>query len=126
MDNLLADYQYDLFSTGDDRGICLTIPSLTYRLEYELRAAKRNHLSCGEVLLPCGLLYRISRDVLSMAESEPCGIRGCLIHLNFELVDECRKLSTFKCDPSTPTTFELNLILKQGVPRWNFIPQVIK
>ncbi|KAF7275091.1 hypothetical protein GWI33_012193 [Rhynchophorus ferrugineus] len=34
--------------------------TLTRRLEQELRAAKRTHLSCGEVLLPCSLLQRVS------------------------------------------------------------------
>jgi hypothetical protein len=82
----------------------------------ELRSAKRTHLSCGEVLLPCGLLHRISRDILSMAESEPYGIKGCLIYINFEASDECRKLSNVKCDPGTGTTFELNLTFKQHSP----------
>ncbi|RZC37071.1 charybde-like, partial [Asbolus verrucosus] len=117
---------YDLFSAPDDRGLCLTIPSLTHRIESELRSAKRTHLSCGEVLLPCGLLHRISRDILSMAESEPCGIRGCLIYVNFDALDECRKLSSVKCDPGTATTFELNLTLKQNSTGWNFIPQFLK
>lgn len=49
--------------------------ALHQRLEEELRAAKRAQLSCGEVLLPPDLLRRIARDVLKMAESEPCGLR---------------------------------------------------
>ncbi|EFA08259.1 protein charybde [Tribolium castaneum] len=109
-----------------DRGLCVTLAALTYRLERELRAAKRTHLSCGEVLLPSGLLHRIARDVLGMAESEPCGIRGCLIYVNFEGVEQCRKLASFKCDPETATTFELKLTFKQNPTGWNFIPQFLK
>ncbi|XP_044253601.1 protein charybde-like [Tribolium madens] len=109
-----------------NRGLCVTTASLTYRLERELRAAKRTHLACGEVLLPSGLLHRISRDILAMAESELCGIRGCLICVNFEGLEQCRKLASFKCDPETATTFELKLTFKQNPTGWNFIPQFIK
>ncbi|CAH1376434.1 hypothetical protein MTP99_017822 [Tenebrio molitor] len=121
-----SSYHPDCPASPDERGLCLTVSSLTHRLEMELRSAKRTHLSCGEVLLPCGLLHRISRDILSMAESEPYGIKGCLIYINFEASDECRKLSNVKCDPGTATTFELNLTFKQHSTGWNFIPQFLK
>jgi hypothetical protein len=123
---LISGYHPDCPASPDERGLCLTVSSLTHRLEMELRSAKRTHLSCGEVLLPCGLLHRISRDILSMAESEPYGIKGCLIYINFEASDECRKLSNVKCDPGTATTFELNLTFKQHSTGWNFIPQFLK
>jgi len=79
------------------------------------------------VLLPCGLLQRISQDILAMAESEPCGLRGCTLYLNFEGEQDCRRLSTVKCDPSTASTFELYLTLKQASAGWNsFLPQFLK
>lgn len=118
---------YDLFAVPDDKGKFITVNSLVNRLETNLRMAKKTHLLCGEVLLPCGLLHRISCDILSMAESEPCGIRGCLIYLNFELVDnKIKKMSSTKCDPEIPTTFEVNLTFKQDSVGWNFIPQFLK
>lgn len=49
--------------------------ALAKRLEVELRAAKHARLACGEVLLPADLLPRIARQVLTMAENEPCGLR---------------------------------------------------
>lgn len=49
--------------------------ALAKRLEVELRAAKHAQLACGEVLLPADLLPRIAKDVLNMAENEPCGLR---------------------------------------------------
>ncbi|XP_050523929.1 protein charybde-like isoform X2 [Daktulosphaira vitifoliae] len=101
--------------------------ALHQRLEEELRAAKRAQLSCGEVLLPPDLLRRIARDVLKMAESEPCGLRGCTLYLNFEGDQECRKIGTIKCDTNTVSTFELFLTLKQD-PRntWSLIPLFIR
>lgn len=116
-----------------------TISALCARLECELRTAKRTHLSCGEVLLPCDLLPRISRDIIAMAESEPCGLRGCTLFLSFE-GEGCRvgedklgkggevQLGEVKCDPGTASTFEVYLTLKQaGLGGWgSFLPQFIK
>lgn len=105
----------------------LMIKALSRRLETELREAKHTHLDCGEVLLPCGLLQRISRDILAMAESEPCGLRGCTLYLDFEGHEECTRLSIIKCDPTTASTFELYLTLKQAASGWNsFLPQFLK
>lgn len=56
-----------------EEGAC---QALARRLEDELRAAKSAQLACGEVLLPADLLPRIARDVLRMAENEPCGLRS--------------------------------------------------
>jgi len=61
-----------------------TVRAIALRLEGALRAAKKAHLQTSEVLLPPDLLTRVARDILLMAETEPCGLRGCLIILNFE------------------------------------------
>lgn len=105
----------------------MAIDLLSKRIENELKLAKRKQLSCCEVLLPCGLLRMIARDILSMAESEPCGLRGCTLYLNIDGDDVCRRLSIVKCDPSTASTFELTLTLKQTNNGWNsFLPQFLK
>lgn len=103
------------------------ISELVQRLEEELRVAKRDYLSCGEVLLPCDLLERIAGSVVSLAETEPCGVRGCTLYLTFEGEDECRKLGVVKFDPTMASTFELYLTLKQSTAGWNsFLPQFLK
>ncbi|XP_025837102.1 protein charybde-like [Agrilus planipennis] len=118
------DYEYDPTLDEDNEPI---VSALSKRLEEELRAAKRTHLSCGEVLLPCGLLQRISRDVLVMADSEPCGLRGCTLYFNFASDEDSRRLSTVKCDPYTASTFELYLTLKENPRGWDsFLPQFLK
>ncbi|XP_076257857.1 protein charybde-like [Rhynchophorus ferrugineus] len=102
--------------------------TLTRRLEQELRAAKRTHLSCGEVLLPCSLLQRVARDIASMAESEPYGLRGCHLYIIFEPqggLPSCR-IGKIECDPSTACTFELYLTLKQSSNGWNFLPHFLR
>ncbi|VEN37097.1 unnamed protein product [Callosobruchus maculatus] len=119
------------------------VNALAQRLEAELRRAKRTHLACGEVLLPCGLLRRIARDVLSMAECEPCGVRGCRLYVTFESnaaaggagagagavgnVAEGACIAAVHWDPATPATHELYLTLRQQPNAgWQFLPQVIR
>lgn len=112
---------------SEEEDCAAAVDALSKKLEEELRAAKRTHLSCGEVLLPCGLLQRIARDVIELADSELCGLRGCTLHVTFESEDERRTLSTVKCDPYTASTFELYLTLKQSTAGWNFfLPQFLK
>ncbi|CAH1398926.1 unnamed protein product [Nezara viridula] len=104
--------------------------ALARRLETELRAAKSAQLSCGEVLLPANLLPRIASQVLSLAEVEPCGLRGCTLYIDFAASDaDVRRIAEIKCDNNTVSTFELTLTLKQD-PRsssWhNILPQFLK
>ncbi|GFG29691.1 hypothetical protein Cfor_03741, partial [Coptotermes formosanus] len=107
----------------EEAGAC---QALAQRLESELRAAKSAQLACGEVLLPADLLPRVARDVLRMAENEPCGLRGCTLFINFENDHVCRRLGTIKCDPSTVSTFELFLTLKQDSSAWHsLLPQFL-
>lgn len=99
---------------------------LSKRLEEEIRSAKRTHLSCGEVLLPCGLLQKISKDILQVSETELCGLRGMNLYLLFEGIEDCRRLSVFKIDPTTTSTFEVYLTFKQANAGWAFLPQFLK
>lgn len=116
------DCGYD--DSEEEVGAC---QALARRLESELRAAKSAQLACGEVLLPADLLPRIARDVLRMAENEPCGLRGCTLFINFENDHVCRRIGTIKCDPSTVSTFELFLTLKQDSSSWHsLLPQFLK
>ncbi|XP_069699961.1 protein charybde-like isoform X2 [Periplaneta americana] len=101
--------------------------ALARRLEDELRAAKSAQLACGEVLLPADLLPRVARDVLRMAENEPCGLRGCTLFINFENDQVCKRIGMIKCDPRTVSTFELYLTLKQDSSSWHsLLPQFLK
>ncbi|XP_044758777.1 protein charybde-like [Coccinella septempunctata] len=122
---LSTNWNYEAYTISEE-GEYPVIASITQRLESELRRAKSTHLFCGEVLLPCGLLQRIAADIVSMAENEPCGLRGCGLHLFFERVDECMSLGMLRCDPSTACTFELHLTLKQNNTRWTFLPQFLR
>ncbi|RZC43186.1 RTP801 C domain containing protein [Asbolus verrucosus] len=110
-----------------DSSEALAVEALSKRFAEELKKAKRAHLACGEVLLPTDLTRALARDVYALAEAEPCGLKGCTIYINFENGDDSRRLSVVNCDPSTPSTFELYLTLKQNINGWNnFLPQFLK
>ncbi|XP_013114367.1 protein charybde isoform X2 [Stomoxys calcitrans] len=104
------------------------VNELSERLQSELRAAKSRHLSCTEVSLPWDLTPRIAADMIKTSEREPCGVRGCAIFIDFE--DEtgnARRIASFKVDPTTVSTFELFLTLKQDKGGWtSLLPQFLK
>ncbi|KAG7458929.1 hypothetical protein MATL_G00225820 [Megalops atlanticus] len=83
-----------------------------------LSRAKKTKLHCSEVLVPEKLTRRIARDVLRMASGEPCGLRGCVLHVLLEVENMCKKLERIAYDPSVVPTFELTLVFKQDGSAW--------
>ncbi|XP_057381566.1 protein charybde-like [Daphnia carinata] len=95
-------------------------------LAAELRQARaRYRLSNGqqqrapnEILLPAGILQSIARDILIASVDEPCGIRGCMVFIDFEEPnsrnneDRKQRIGAVKCHPYTVNTFELYLTLR--------------
>jgi len=103
------------------------IQEVADKLADTLRSAKQAHLTCTEVLLPCQLLQRIAIDMLETADSEPCGIRGCNITIEFsDELGSVRRIAELKTDPNTVSTFDLRLTLKQDRSGWKAIlPQFL-
>ncbi|XP_067124202.1 DNA damage-inducible transcript 4-like protein [Centruroides vittatus] len=90
---------------------------LAERVEDRLRESK-SRLHCGEVLIPNNLTLRIAKDCLKMSESEPCGLRGCVIYINLEEKNACHRLGKVVCDTDTVSTFEITLNLRQDCNKW--------
>jgi hypothetical protein len=91
--------------------------SLEMRLEAALHSSKENILHT-EILLPDDLLGRISQDIFTMSESEPCGLNGSTIFINLENRTECRKLCKLRLNGHVVSTFELYLTLKEDSQKW--------
>ncbi|XP_064193665.1 DNA damage-inducible transcript 4-like protein [Anguilla rostrata] len=91
---------------------------LAKMLESCLSRAKKTKLHCSEVLVPERLTRRIARDVLRLARDEPCGLRGCVLHVLLEAEGGCKRLERVACDPSVVPTFELTLVFKQDGSAW--------
>uniref|UniRef100_A0A1B6LUU5 Uncharacterized protein n=1 Tax=Graphocephala atropunctata TaxID=36148 RepID=A0A1B6LUU5_9HEMI len=102
---------------GEDTDYGVACQALARRLGEELRAAKSAQLSCGEVLLPLHLLPRVASDILAHAEKEPCGLRGCTLDINLELEGSVVSIAHIKWDPTTSSTFQLNLTFRQDAQR---------
>lgn len=98
------------------------VRQIAEKIEYELKEAKRTSLDCAEVLVPCNLTYQIAQDVVTMSESEPCGLRGCVLYINLEDHDDnksLRRVGSIKIgDRCIVPTFEMYLNLKRTSNGW--------
>lgn len=96
-----------------------TCQSLVKMLENCLSKSKQTKLGCSKVLVPEKLTQRIAQDVLRLSSTEPCGLRGCVMHVNMEVENVCIKLDRIVCDSSVVPTFELTLVFKQENCSWS-------
>ncbi|XP_041117451.1 DNA damage-inducible transcript 4-like protein [Polyodon spathula] len=95
-----------------------TCQNLAKMFENCLSRAKKTKLHCSEVLVPEKLTRRIARDVLRLSSGEPCGLRGCILFINLEVENVCKKLDRIIYDSSVVPTFELTLVFKQDSSAW--------
>lgn len=71
-------------------------------------------LSCSKLILPDCLLHSISQELLHLAESEPCGLRGALIDLCVDRGDQgslCT-VDQIAVDATLVPTFHVTLVLR--------------
>uniref|UniRef100_T1JD12 Uncharacterized protein n=1 Tax=Strigamia maritima TaxID=126957 RepID=T1JD12_STRMM len=99
------------------------VQQLSRLIESTLREAKDGTLSCGEVLLPAELTYRVARQAFLLAENEPCGLRGCVLLVNYHQdpsspTSQPRRIGTVQYDPATVATFQLVLTLRKDLNTW--------
>uniref|UniRef100_H3C5U1 DNA damage-inducible transcript 4 protein n=1 Tax=Tetraodon nigroviridis TaxID=99883 RepID=H3C5U1_TETNG len=69
-------------------------------------------LRCTKLLIPEKLLEHIGQELLHLAASEPCGLRGALIDLCVERGDVCESMGQLSVDPYLVPTFQLTLVLR--------------
>lgn len=127
-----VDFTEDFLSVSlEDAEDQVLVDILSDLLAAELREARaRYRLSNGqqqravsEILLPAGILQRIAIDILQHAENEPCGLRGCVVYIDFEESkqrngDAKRRIGAVKPSPYTVNTFELYLTLRPHTSSW--------
>ena len=80
-----------------------------------------------DLFLPSNLLERISKDIIRMSVSEPCGLRGCSLHINLKHKNssEVSEIGVVECDWNTVSTFELHLTLMEDKKRWYSLKDLI-
>nr|XP_057917038.1 DNA damage-inducible transcript 4 protein [Doryrhamphus excisus] len=70
-------------------------------------------LRCAKLLIPEKLLEHIGQELLHLASSEPCGLRGALIDLCVEQGALCyESVAQLSVDPYLVPTFQLTLVLR--------------
>lgn len=109
---ILAWEQYD---TGNEEVECTQLSEL---IESVLKEAKSGPLRCGELLVPTHLTVQVARDMIRLSQDEPCGLRGCVLLMNYEDQLGCRRIGHLQYDPATVPTFELVLTLKKDTNSW--------
>ncbi|XP_051871007.1 DNA damage-inducible transcript 4-like protein-like [Pristis pectinata] len=95
-----------------------TCQHLAKQIEHCLSTSKKSQLQCQELLIPQYMSRRIAQDVVRMAASEPCGLRGAVIYVNLEHENTNKKLGKIVYDSTVIPTFELTLVFKQDNNSW--------
>ncbi|KAK5906076.1 hypothetical protein CgunFtcFv8_001972 [Champsocephalus gunnari] len=75
-------------------------------------------LRCSKLLIPEKLLEHIGQELLHLAASEPCGLRGALIDLCVEQEAVCESMAQLSVDPYLVPTFQLTLVLRLESGWW--------
>ncbi|XP_060883706.1 DNA damage-inducible transcript 4 protein [Labrus mixtus] len=101
----------DLFYDPMEETILKEVVDLIAR---SLREAKDSDcaLRCTKLLIPEKLLEHIGQELLHLAASEPCGLRGALIDLCVEQGATCESMGQLSVDPYLVPTFQLTLVLR--------------
>lgn len=71
-------------------------------------------LGCSKLILPDFLLHNISQELLHLASSEPCGLRGALIDLCVDKGDQGSPCTVdqIAVDATLVPTFQVTLVLR--------------
>lgn len=91
--------------------------SLVQQLTQEV-TSRADALGCGQVLIPPGLIDQVTAQVLRLADSEPCGVRGGVLYIHFFNGEQLQRLTRVVLDPSMPNTYEIFLTLRPDTTTW--------
>lgn len=129
-------YAFVFRSTGEPDVLHGVAETMEERILGMLRQARQTRLLvCTELLIPPKLVKQIVINVISMAEYEPCGLRGCLVNIYLEgkkstSIKNVNKSSTdvalvstqmlgqFLIDPSVVPTHEIYVTFKRTPLDW--------
>lgn len=97
----------------------IVVTQIAEKLESTLREAKSKILGNCKILLPTNLALQIAMDIVGMSEHEPCGLRGCLLYVNYDDRNTSHQLGQVKFgDRTIVPTFEMYLHLKRNATGW--------
>ncbi|KAM9326816.1 DNA damage-inducible transcript 4 protein [Gastrophryne carolinensis] len=105
----------DLLNDPEGEQLC---PSLLKMIKRSLNKANINSLRCSKLLLPDDLLCHLGQELMHLAYSEPCGLRGALIDLCVENGKACHTVAQLAVDSSVVPTFQLTVLFKLDSRLW--------
>ncbi|KAM4702596.1 DNA damage-inducible transcript 4 protein [Rhinophrynus dorsalis] len=105
----------DLLTDPAGEQLC---PSLLKLIKRCLSKARISSLRCSRLLLPDELLGNLGQELLHLAYSEPCGLRGALIDLCVEHGKDCHSVAQITADQTVVPTFQLTVLLRLDSRLW--------
>ncbi|XP_076855762.1 DNA damage-inducible transcript 4 protein [Brachyhypopomus gauderio] len=99
----------EMFYDPMEESLCKEVVQL---IASSLTEAKDCTLHCSKLLIPEKLLEHIGQELVHLAASEPCGLRGALIDLCVEQEDTWQSVGQIAADPYLVPTFQLTLVLR--------------
>ncbi|CAI9593803.1 unnamed protein product [Staurois parvus] len=105
----------DLLSDPEGEQLC---PSLLKMIKRSLNKVSINSLRCSELILPDDVLCHLGQELIHLAYSEPCGLRGALIDLCVESGKACHTVAQLEVDTCVIPTFQLTVLFKLDSRLW--------
>lgn len=102
----------DLFYDPTEESLLREVVDVIARSLREAKDSECGALRCAKLLIPEKLLEHIGSELLHLAASEPCGLRGALIDLCVEHAFGCESVEQIAVDPCLVPTFQLTLVLR--------------
>ncbi|XP_034165087.2 DNA damage-inducible transcript 4 protein [Pangasianodon hypophthalmus] len=105
----LSALDADMFYDPTEESLCKEV---VQQIALSLIEAKGCTLHCSKLLIPNKLLEHIGSELVQLAASEPCGLRGALIDLCVQQGETFDSVGQIAADPCLVPTFQLTLVLR--------------
>ncbi|KAM9462991.1 DNA damage-inducible transcript 4 protein [Clarias gariepinus] len=105
----LSALDADMFYDPTEESLCKEV---VQQIALSLIEAKGCTLHCSKLLIPNKLLEHIGSELVQLAASEPCGLRGALIDLCVQQGETVHSVGQIAADPCLVPTFQLTLVLR--------------
>ncbi|XP_043846295.1 DNA damage-inducible transcript 4 protein [Dromiciops gliroides] len=106
---------FDLLSDPEDEHLCTNLMQL---LQETLAQAKLGSKRPARLLMPSQLVAQVGKELMRLAYSEPCGLRGALLDVCVEQGKSCHSVEQLAVCPSLVPTFQLTLVLRLDSRLW--------
>uniref|UniRef100_A0A8I3MTY4 DNA damage-inducible transcript 4 protein n=1 Tax=Canis lupus familiaris TaxID=9615 RepID=A0A8I3MTY4_CANLF len=106
---------FELLSDPEDEHLCANLMQL---LQESLSQARLGSRRPARLLMPGQLVSQVGKELLRLAYSEPCGLRGALLDVCVEQGKSCHNVGQLALDPSLVPTFQLTLVLRLDSRLW--------